>query len=289
MNETPRPGGFAARSEPSKAASVSGRRARVGVLLINLGTPDGTSYWPMRRYLKEFLSDRRVIETNRVLWWFILNFIVLVKRPFSERGEVPLDLERRTRRVPASHHHAESGGESRASPAPERESRSTGPCVTAIRASPPASRRSMAEGCDRLLVLPALSAICRGDDGDRQRQSVRCAEDAPGCSPRFAPCRLTRDDPVYIAALADSIRDASSALDFEPEAILASFHGMPQDYIDKGDPYQQQCVETDRGAPRRARAARREAQAHLPVALRPRRMAQALHRQDGGGVSRGRA
>src|SRR5262245_50029943 len=80
MNETPHPRRFAAKSGLSNGAGASGS---VGVLLINLGTPDGMSYWPMRRYLKEFLSDRRVIETNRVLWWLILNLVVLVKRPFS--------------------------------------------------------------------------------------------------------------------------------------------------------------------------------------------------------------
>src|SRR3954464_12384502 len=75
MNETPLSGRFAAKFERSEAPRPQGR---IGVLLINLGTPDGTSYWPMRRYLKEFLSDRRVIETNRLLWWLILNFVVLV-------------------------------------------------------------------------------------------------------------------------------------------------------------------------------------------------------------------
>ena len=100
MNETPRPGRFAAKSARTEASAPK-REGRIGVLLINLGTPDGTSYWPVRRYLKEFLSDRRVIETNRVLWWFILNFIVLVKRPSAsgakyrsiwneERDESPL-------------------------------------------------------------------------------------------------------------------------------------------------------------------------------------------------------
>src|SRR5262245_5918909 len=80
MNERPRPARFSASPAASAAAAGQGR---VGVLLLNLGTPDGTSYWPMRRYLKEFLSDRRVIETNRVLWWFILAGIVLTKRPFT--------------------------------------------------------------------------------------------------------------------------------------------------------------------------------------------------------------
>src|SRR5689334_65609 len=68
------------RSETARAGAGAGK---IGVLLINLGTPDGTHYWAMRRYLKEFLSDRRVIEVNRVLWWLILHCVVLVKRPFA--------------------------------------------------------------------------------------------------------------------------------------------------------------------------------------------------------------
>ncbi|MGV1013491.1 MAG: ferrochelatase, partial [Methyloceanibacter sp.] len=77
MNETPASKPFA------KSPTGPNEAGKVGVLLVNLGTPDGTSYWPMRRYLKEFLSDLRVIETNRVLWWLILNGVVLVKRPVS--------------------------------------------------------------------------------------------------------------------------------------------------------------------------------------------------------------
>ena len=75
MNEALKAGGL--------ASTGSVKAGKIGVLLVNLGTPDATSYWPMRRYLKEFLSDRRVIETNRVLWWLILNGVVLVRRPFA--------------------------------------------------------------------------------------------------------------------------------------------------------------------------------------------------------------
>src|SRR6516225_5806679 len=88
-----------AAAPPAGYPPVAGER--IGVLLLNLGTPDATGYWPMRRYLKEFLSDRRVIEVNRAVWWFVLNVIVLSKRPFTsgeayrliwnkERNESPL-------------------------------------------------------------------------------------------------------------------------------------------------------------------------------------------------------
>ncbi|MGH6866943.1 MAG: ferrochelatase, partial [Methyloceanibacter sp.] len=86
MNKSARGKDFAAGSEPAKAPRPSSKSGKIGVLLVNLGTPDGTGYWPMRRYLKEFLSDRRVIETNRAVWWVILNGIVLTTRP-SKSGE----------------------------------------------------------------------------------------------------------------------------------------------------------------------------------------------------------
>ncbi|MEL7542334.1 MAG: ferrochelatase, partial [Pseudomonadota bacterium] len=81
MNQMPRSSEFLpdAAATPDDHPAVA--RGRVGVLLVNLGTPDGTSYWPMRRYLKEFLSDRRVIETPRLIWWPLLNGIILSTRP----------------------------------------------------------------------------------------------------------------------------------------------------------------------------------------------------------------
>src|SRR5690606_2616103 len=103
MNELPEAGQFepADKSRDPNGILPPTNGGRIGILIMNLGTPDATSYWPMRRYLKEFLSDRRVIETNPAIWWFILNFMVLTKRPFSsgkayeaiwnrERDESPL-------------------------------------------------------------------------------------------------------------------------------------------------------------------------------------------------------
>ncbi len=279
MNETPPSGRFAAKSERSKAPAPQGR---IGVLLINLGTPDGTSYWPMRRYLKEFLSDRRVIETNRVLWWLILNFIVLVKRPFAsgakyrsiwneELDESPLRTITRSQ--------AEKVRKALASKkiivdwAMRYGSPSIASRVEAL----------VAQGCDRLIAFPLYpqyAAASTATANDKVFDALKTLRAQPAL--RTVP--PYPQDPVYIAALANSIRTHLAGLDFEPEAILASFHGVPQSYVDKGDPYQQQCIETDRGLARGARAARRQAQAHLPVALRPRRMDQALYRQDGRGA-----
>ena len=214
------------------------------MLLINLGTPDGTSYWPMRRYLKEFLSDRRVIETKRALWWFILNCIILVKRPFAsgakyrsvwneERDEFPFRTITRSQA--------------------EKVAEVLGPKEIivdwAMRYGNPsiASRIEAlaAEGCDRLLAFPLYpqySASATATANDKVFDALKTLRAQPAL--RTVP--PYPQDPVYIAALAQSIRTHLATLDFEPEAILASFHGMPQDYVDKGDPYQAQCVETTR-------------------------------------------
>ena len=238
MNETPRPGRFSA-SPPAEAPAP---RSRVGVLLINLGTPDGTSYWPMRRYLKEFLSDRRVIETNRVLWWFILNFIVLVKRPFTsgtkyrtiwdaERDESPLRTITRSQA--------------------EKVAKILGPKGNAVDwamryGNPSIASRIEAlhgQGCDKLLVFPLYpqyAAATTATANDKVFDALKTLRVQPAL--RTVP--PYPKDAVYIAALANSIKAHLAALDFEPETILASFHGVPQDYIDKGDPYQAQCVET---------------------------------------------
>ncbi len=239
MNETPHSGRFAAKSERSEAPQPQGR---IGVLLINLGTPDGTSYWPMRRYLKEFLSDRRVIETNRVLWWLILNFIVLVKRPFAsgakyrtiwneELDESPLRTITRSQ--------AKKVGQALApkSIVVDWAMRYGSPSI--------ASRVEalVAQGCDRLVAFPLYpqyAAASTATANDKVFDALKTLRAQPAL--RTVP--PYPKDPVYIAALAASIRAHLASLDFEPEAIIASFHGVPQSYIDKGDPYQCQCMDT---------------------------------------------
>lgn len=242
MNETPPPGRFSAKQEKSKAPRHA-REGRIGILLINLGTPDGTSYWPMRRYLKEFLSDRRVIETNRVLWWFILNCIVLVKRPSAsgakyraiwneELNESPLRTITRSQ--------AEKVAQALAA-------KKNVMVDWAMRYGNPsiASRIDAlaAQGCDRLLVFPLYpqyAAASTASVNDKVFDALKSLRAQPAL--RTVPPYPS--DPIYIEALANSIRTHLAGLDFEPEVIIASYHGVPQAYVDKGDPYQQQCIET---------------------------------------------
>ncbi len=218
---------------------------RVGVLIVNLGTPEGTNYWSIRRYLKEFLSDRRVIETPRPIWLPILQFILLTRprakgRDYQsiwnrERNEGPLKTITRSQ--------SEKLG---------LALRDLGQQVVvdwAMRYGAPLIaerlRALQADGCDRILVIPLYPQYCAastatvGDKTFEALASIRWQPALRMAAPYY-------DDPVYIDALARSTRACLAGLDFEPEALLASYHGIPQAYFDGGDPYYCHCAKTTR-------------------------------------------
>jgi protoporphyrin/coproporphyrin ferrochelatase len=238
MNETPRTDAFA---EPFDCrAGVFGK---IGVLLVNLGTPDDTDYWSMRRYLKEFLSDRRVIEVNRVVWWLILNGIVLTTRPSKsgeayrsiwneELDESPLRTITRAQAKKV----ADKLGH-RKELVIEWAMRYGNPSIAS------GVESLIKQGCEKLLVFPLYpqyAAATTATVNDTAFDKLKTMRWQPAL--RTVPPYPT--DPVYIEALADSIRAHLATLDFEPEVIIASFHGLPKAYVDKGDPYQCQCMET---------------------------------------------
>jgi ferrochelatase len=219
----------------------------VGVLLVNLGTPDATDYWSMRRYLKEFLSDRRVIETPRIIWWPLLNGIILTTRPGrkgrdydsiwnKDRDEGPLKTITRAQSEKLIQ---------RLGVTPESKL----VIDWAMRYGNPsiADRISalQAEGCERILLVPLYPQYAAATSAtvcDKAFDALKTMRWQPAL--RVAP--PWHDDPVYIDALAASLRDGLAGLDFEPEAIVASFHGIPRDYFDKGDPYYCHCAKTTR-------------------------------------------
>jgi protoporphyrin/coproporphyrin ferrochelatase len=223
---------------------------KTGVLLVNLGTPDGTDYWSMRRYLKEFLSDRRVIEWSPLLWQPILNVIVLQRRPQrsgkayaaiwnKERNESPLRTLTRSQADKLAEVFRQD---------PPAGSR---PVVVdwAMRygAPPIGDRISFLQraGCDRLLVVPLYpqySASTTATVGDKVFEVLKGMRWQPAlriASPYY-------DDPVYVAALGATITTHIAGLGWEPEVVLASFHGIPQSYFRKGDPYYCHCQKTVR-------------------------------------------
>jgi ferrochelatase len=239
---------------PSESANATAgiKPERIGVLLVNLGTPDSADARGVRVYLKEFLSDPRVIENQGLLWKLALNGVILRTRPRrkardylkiwnTEKNESPLKTITRGQSDKLAVAIADHGH------------------VTvdwAMRYGNPSIRSRIdaltAQGCDRLLVVPlypqysaATSAtVC--DEVFNVLAGMRAQPTLRVTPPYY-------DDPFYIDALADSIEAHLKMLPFVPELIVASFHGMPQKYIDKGDPYQAQCVATTEALRQRMR------------------------------------
>ena len=229
------------RSGAGSDAGIS--PGRIGVLLVNLGTPDSADARGVRVYLREFLSDPRVIENQGLFWKLVLNGIILQVRPRrkardyqkiwnTEQNESPLKTITRAQSEKlaaaiADHDHV----------VVDWAMRYGNPSIASRIAA------LTAQGCDRLLVVPlypqysaATSAtVC--DEVFRVLSGMRAQPILRVTPPYYV-------DPEYIDALAVSIAAHLKTLPFQPELILASFHGMPQKYIDKGDPYQAQCVAT---------------------------------------------
>jgi len=217
----------------------------IGVLLVNLGTPDATDYWSMRRYLKEFLSDRRVIEENPIKWWLLLNLIILTVRPGRkgrdydkiwnrERNESMLKTITRSQSDKLAGAYADN------------------PRVLvdwAMRYGNPSIRSGLdamqAAGCDRILIVPLYpqyAAATTATVCDKAFEALARMRWQPAL--RVAPAYF--DEPVYIEALATSLEQNLAKLSFKPDVIIASFHGMPEEYLRKGDPYHCQCAKTAR-------------------------------------------
>jgi len=219
---------------------------RVGVLLVNLGTPDATDYWSMRRYLKEFLSDRRVIEENRLKWWLILNLIILSVRPRRKGRDYDKIWNRERDESPLRTITRSQAGKLAAKLTPI-DSRIT--VDWAMRYGNPsiAGRLDALQraGCDRILVVPLYPQYAAATTA-----TVADKAFAALMTMRWQPAvRITppwHDDAVYIEAVASSLEAELKKLSFVPDVILASFHGVPKDYVTKGDPYATQCAETVR-------------------------------------------
>lgn len=218
---------------------------RIGVLLVNLGTPEATSYWPMRRYLKEFLSDRRVIETNRFLWWFILNAIILTTRPKRSGHAYDRIWNRELDESPLKTITRAQAGKVAEALAGQPEVSVDWAMRYGRPAIGPAIERLKEQGCDRILIFPLYpqySAATTATALDKAFDALKAMRWQPAI--RTVPPYY--DHPAYIDALSRSVTAHLSGLGWKPEVILASFHGLPQDYFDKGDPYHCHCQKTAR-------------------------------------------
>lgn len=214
---------------------------RIGVLLVNLGTPDAPTPRAVKRYLGQFLSDRRVVELPPLLWQPILRGIVLRTRPRK-----------------SAHAYAQVwrpdgsplAAITRAQAAALADAFGAEVIVDyAMRYGRPAIAERIEDlagaGCDRILIAPLYPQYCAATTA-----TAHDAAFAALAKLRWQPAVRTlapyHDDPAYIAALKQSVERQLAALDFEPEAILATFHGMPRRTLDLGDPYHCQCQKTAR-------------------------------------------
>ena len=240
MSETYRP-------EHAPADHPPVMRPKIGILVANLGTPEGTDYWSMRRYLNEFLSDRRVVDYPAWKWQPILKLFVLTKRPFSsgknyrsiwntEADESPMMTI--TKRQVAALRAA----------AAERY----GDAVMVdfcMRYGKPSTQdvveRMVAEGCTKIVFVPLYpqyAGATWATANDQFFRALMTIKRQPAV--RIAPEYF--DHPSYIDALAQSVERVYAGLDRRPDVLVASFHGMPKRYLMEGDPYHCQCAKTVR-------------------------------------------
>ncbi len=222
-------------------------RAKVGVLLANLGTPDNYDYWSMRRYLNEFLSDQRVIDYPAWKWQPLLQLIILTKRPFTsgrayksiwndEAGESPLMTITKEQTAKISEAMAQRHG----------DAVMVDFCMRYGNPSTPSKVRAMVEaGCEKILFFPLYPHYAGATTATENDQFFRAL-----ASEKWQPAVRTVppyfDHPAYIEALADSVRRVWDGLEEKPDIVVASYHGMPKRYLLEGDPYHCQCQKTTR-------------------------------------------
>lgn len=221
--------------------------ARVGLLLTNLGTPDATDYWSMRRYLSEFLSDRRVIDYPPWKWQPLLQLVILSKRPTTsgaayrgiwnnEANESPLLTTTRAQAEAVAQAMAQRHGDRVVVDFAMRYGNPSTPSVI---------RRLKDRGCERIVVFPLYPQYSAPTTATACDQAFRALM-AMKWQPAVRTVPAYYDHPLYIEALAQSVERSYAGLGHRPDVLVASFHGMPERYLTEGDPYHCHCRATAR-------------------------------------------
>ena len=217
---------------------------KTGILIINLGTPDSTNWLDIRKYLKEFLSDRRVIEVNPIIWQIILNLFILTFRP-SKTAKAYKEIWMRDKDMSPLRYYTESQA--------QKLSKQIGNedliVDFAMRYGNPSIKSKIhglqKKGCENLIVLPlypqyaaaTTATVC--DEVYRTLMKMRW-------QPNLKIIPHYESEPLYIGAIKNSILKKISEIDWKPDLIIASYHGIPKKYFDKGDPYHCYCHKTTR-------------------------------------------
>ena len=217
---------------------------KTGILLINLGTPDSTGWFDIRKYLKEFLSDKRVIEVNPIIWQIILNLFILTFRP-SKTAKAYKEIWMKDINMSPLKYFTEMQTKKL-----KRKIESDFVMVDyAMRYGNPSIKSKIEKmqknGCENLIILPlypqyaaaTTATVC--DEVYRSLMKMRW-------QPSLQIIPHYESNPLYIKALVNSINKKLSEIDWTPDLIVASYHGIPKKYFDKGDPYQCYCQKTSR-------------------------------------------
>ena len=217
---------------------------KTGILIINLGTPDSTSWWDIRKYLKEFLSDRRVIEVNPIIWQIILNLFILTFRPSKTAHAYKKIWRKDTNESPLLYFTR--------SQAQKLNNKVGGEKIIvdfAMRYGDPSINSKLIslknEGCENIIILPlypqyagaTTATVC--DEVYRSLMKMRW-------QPSLHIVPHYESEPLYIKALIKSIEKKVKTINWKPDLIISSYHGIPKNYFDKGDPYHCYCQKTTR-------------------------------------------
>ena len=217
---------------------------KTGILLINLGTPDSTNWWDIRKYLQEFLSDKRVIEVNPLIWKVILNLFILTFRPsktahaykkiwINKTNESPLLYFTRNQSLKLS----------------KKIGNNKIFVDFAMRYGNPSIKKKIKNfknnGCDNIIILPlypqyaaaTTATVC--DEVYRTLMNMRW-------QPSLQVIPHYESEPTYIDALIKSIKEKVKNINWKPDLIISSYHGIPKKYFDNGDPYHCYCHKTTR-------------------------------------------
>ncbi|MDE1132529.1 MAG: ferrochelatase [Ascidiaceihabitans sp.] len=223
------------------------KKPKVGILLSNLGTPDNYDYWSMRRYLGEFLSDRRVIDYSPWLWQPLLQLIILTKRPFSSGAAYKSIWNEEANESPLlTITKAQTAKIKTAMQARYGDDVMVDFCMRYGNPSTKSKVREMTEaGCQKILFFPLYPQYAGATSATANDEFFRALLEETW-QPTARTVQPYFDDPVYIDALAQSIEKAYAGLEKRPDLLICSYHGVPKRYLMQGDPYHCHCQKTTR-------------------------------------------